>query len=137
MGNRGKKAQGIIEFIIIFGAVFFFFIAFLIVIQKTTESKNLDEERIIAQNIALSIQDEISLASESSDGYYREFKIPDNIIGKEYNVSIVQTGTESGSVYVQSGTKIGISYRVLPVFGNIQKGLNTIRNQNGVVYLNS
>ncbi len=125
-----KKAQGAIEFLIIFGAVFFFFVIFLEVISENIEQKNEEKEDLIAQNIVLSVRDEIALASKSSDGYYREFTLPPTIIGKNYDVKLV-----NNSVYV-SAEGIGVSYKIVSVNGEIKKGLNTIKKENGEVYLN-
>lgn len=84
-----KKAQGGIEFMIVFGAMFFFFIIFLLVIQQNVSEKNLEKENVVATNIALGVRDEIALASTASEGYYREFKIPDNLLGKDYTIAII------------------------------------------------
>jgi len=125
-----KKAQGVIEFVVLFGTLLFFFIAFFGVIQKNIEEKNSEKERIILQNTALEIKEEINLASESSDGYFREFETPKNILGKDYEVEIIED-----LVYV-SMENVGFSYRIQEVNGIIQKGENNITKRNGEVYLN-
>lgn len=127
----GKRGQGSVEFVIIFGVVLFFFIAFFSVVQMNVRGKILEKERLVAQNIALDVQKELSLAAESSEGYSRTFNLPQNILGKDYGIEIVDDW-----IYV-SGDKIGVSYRVVHVEGLIQKGTNTIRKNGGVVYLNS
>jgi len=125
-----KKAQGGIEFMIVFGAMFFFFIIFLLVIQQNVSEKNLEKENVVATNIALGVRDEIALASTASEGYYREFKIPDNLLGKDYTIAIIDQ-----RIFI-SAEKIGISYLLLNVTGNITKGTNMIKKQNGSVLLN-
>lgn len=125
-----KKSQSAIEFIIIIGAVLFFFVSLLLVIQKNMEQKNLEKDTIIAQNIALSVQDELNLAEKASDGYYREFKISEYISGFSYELKLADN-----RVYV-STDKIGLSYPIIPINGDIKKGTNIIRKQNGTVYLN-
>ena len=125
-----KKGQGIIEFFMIFSVIMLFFVVFLLIIQENIYEKNLDKERIIAQEIALSIKSEISLAAESSDGYYREFYVPPTLIGKEYEVIL-----DGKSIYL-SADRIGISYDTIAINGNIVKGYNIIQKQNGSVYLN-
>lgn len=124
------KAQGAMEFLILFGFVMFFFVAFLLVIQMNIQERNFERERVLAQDLALSVQNEISLASESSEGYYREFFVPDTILGKNYEIEILED-----RVYVH-GDKIGISYKLFPVQGDIQKGINSIKKENGTIYLN-
>ena len=125
-----KKAQGAIEFIIIFAAILFFFVAFFSIIQMNIEKKNSEKEAIIIQNIALDVQYEIDLASKSSEGYYREFKTPANILGRDYQINI-----SNNRIYVAVGNA-GISYKVSEVNGSIKKGINIIQNQNETVFLN-
>lgn len=125
-----KKAQGAIEFIIIFGSLLFFFIVFFAAIQSNTERKNAEKEGLILQNIALSVKEEINLAAGSSEGYYREFKTPENILGKDYEITIV------GSFIYTSMDNLGFAYKISDVNGSIQKGTNIIRKENGTVYLN-
>ena len=127
---ENKTAQGAIEFVIVFAAILFFFVAFFSIIQINIEKKNLEKEKIIVQNIALDIQYEIDLAAESSEGYSREFKIPEQILGKDYQINL-----SSNRIYV-SLDKIGISYKVSEVNGSIKKGINIIKNQNETVFLN-
>lgn len=130
-----KNAQSTVEFVIIFAAVMFFFISFFAVIQSNIQKKNFEKEKIMAQNIALNIQNEISLAAESSEGYYREFKVPNNILGKEYEVSIVDN-----RIYIKLGEKIGISYKVFELSNlseSLVQGVNIIEKKGGEVHLNN
>ena len=132
---RKKSAQGTIEFVILFAAVLFFFISFFAVIQLNMGKKNLEKERVMAQNIALDIQNEISLAAESSEGYYREFEIPNSILGKDYEASIVDD-----MVYIKMGEKVGVSYKVFEISTQsraLVQGKNIIEKKGGEVHLNN
>jgi len=126
-----KKAQGSVEFMIIFGGILFFFITFFAIIQNNIQDKNEDKERIILQSIALDVKDEINLAAESSEGYFREFQVPRNILGNNYEINIT-----NNFVYVLT-EKYGFAYQAFEVNGLIKKGTNNITKQNGIVYLNS
>ena len=125
-----NKAHGAVEFIIILGSVLFFFLVFFAAIQSNVSEKNLEKEKVISQNIALDVQDEINLAAESSEGYYREFSVPENVLGKDYEINITEN-----FVYVKMG-KISVSYKIANITGNIQKGVNIIEKQNGEILLN-
>lgn len=128
-----KKGQSAIEFIILVGAVFFFFIAFSFAIQGNIADKTKEKRDLIINDIGLTVQDEVNLASQSSDGYLREFKVPPNLLGYEYDISIVD-----GWVYVRTTNgKHATAYPLAPVIGEIQKGTNRIRKESGQVYLNS
>ena len=126
----GIRAQAAVEFLIIMGIALFFFTTFFLVIQKNTEEKNLEKEIILVEDLALKVQGEINLASKASDGYSREFKIENTILGKEYNISIADR-----RIYVKTD-KAATSYKISDVKGNIQKGVNVIRKNNGTIYLN-
>ena len=82
------------------------------------------------QNVALSVRDEINLAAGSSEGYRRNFTIQENILGKDYFINVSE-----GIVYVSIGNK-GFSYITANVNGSINKGVNSLKKENGTVYLN-
>lgn len=128
--SQNKKAQTVVEFVIIFGFILFFFIVFFAAIQKNQNKKNVEKEALLVQNVALDVQDEINLAAEASDGYSRYFTVPGNILGKDYNITIIDS-----FIYVRTDER-ATSYRVFNVTGQIQKGSNYIRKENGTVYLN-
>jgi len=124
------KSQGGLEFLIISGAVLFGFVIFFVAIQVNTEDRNKEKELLIVQNLALSIQDEVGLATESTDGYVREFNVPNQISNRDYEVSIVEN-----SIYIKTDRN-AISLKLANVTGNIEKGANIIKKENGKVYLN-
>jgi len=129
----GRKAQSAIEFFILIGAVFFFFIAFLVALQINISDKTKENVNLVIQDITLSVQDEINLASESSDGYYREFIISEKVMNLDYEINV-----EEGVVFARTDDgKYAISYPVAEVTGDVQKGTNSIRKDDGVIYLNS
>ena len=130
MSSLSRKSQGAMEFIIIFGAVLFFFVLFFGVIQQNISDKNKEKERLVAQNIALDVQYEINLAAEASDGYSRDFTTPGNILGKDYEINI-----SDARVYLVM-EDFATSYKAVYVNGSIIKGANKIRKENGTVYLN-
>ena len=124
-----KKAQGSIELMIIFGAVLFFFITFFAIIQNNISDKNQDKEKILLQNVALDVRDEINMASGASEGYSREFSVPENILGENYEINV-----SDGYVYVSTDTN-SFSYKINQISGSIKKGINKIIKQNGMVVL--
>jgi uncharacterized protein (UPF0333 family) len=128
-----KKGQGALEFLILIGIVIFFFTLFFVLISQSMGDNQKEKRNLAIEEIAISVQDEINLASKSSDGYSREFKIPNDIDGKNYNITIVDD-----LVYVKtSDNKEAISLPIMNINGQIEKGNNLIKKQNGSVYLNS
>lgn len=127
-----KKSQSSIEFITLVVFILFFFTIFFIAIQSNISSTSKSREGIIVKEIALTVQDEINLAYESSNGYFRKFTLPEKISNQDYTLMIVEE-----SVYVKtSDNKNAIALPVISVVGNISKGENYIRKENGTVYLN-
>jgi uncharacterized protein YpmB len=128
--NRGQSA---IEFLILIGAVFFFFIVFLFAIQSSIVEKSKEGVDLEIREVALIVQDEISLAVGSSDGYSRNFVLPNKIRGRDYNASII-----GSLVYVITNDgKHAVSLSVLNATGQPTIGNNQVRRDAGRVYLNS
>jgi hypothetical protein len=128
--RKSKRSQSAVEFIIILGFILFFFVVFFSIIGKNEAQKNKEKENLILQNIALDVKDEINLAAQASEGYFREFKIPLNVLGTDYDIQIIDE-----RVYINTSS-FGVSYAVVSVNGLLQKGDNNITKQNGEVYLN-
>lgn len=126
-----KKSQTAIEFVILIGFLLFFFTVFFLTIRENMSEKIKERQNLLVRDIAIIVQDEINLALEASDGYYREFKIPQNINGKDYDIDIVES-----MVYVNLQDKHAISLPVANVTGNIAKGSNIIKKENGEIKLN-
>ena len=91
-----KKNQSAIEFFILIGVLFFIFLIFLYLFQSDLLDKSEKRKDEMIRETALSIQNELSLASEASDGYLRTFEIPLTILGSDYEANIT-----SGFVYVR------------------------------------
>jgi len=126
-----KKGQGAIEFIIIFVFVLVFFIVFLAVIQQNQGEKEKEKQDMVFQNLALDARDEINLASGASEGYSRNFSIPEKVFGKEFEINV----TPTGNVYLVA-ERYAVSFRASNVTGDFIKGINTIKKENGTVHLN-
>jgi hypothetical protein len=124
------KCQSAIEFVIVTAFLLFFFVLFIVAIQESMSDKVKENQERIVKNLAVIVQDEISMAHSSSNGYKREFKLPSEIASKDYEIKIVQ-----GSIYVKSD-RAAIALPIAEVQGDIEKGVNIIRKENGYVLLN-
>jgi hypothetical protein len=127
-----SKSQSSIEFIILIAFVLFFFVVFFIFIQARMSDDIRSKQDKAVEEVALTVQDEINLASGASEGYSRVFSIPDKIGNVDYSVSLV-----GNSVYVQTqDNRSAILLPVASITGNIIKGANEIRKVNESIYLN-
>ncbi|MBT4136193.1 hypothetical protein HOD75_01845 [archaeon] len=129
---ENKKAQSGIEFLVLVGVVFFLFIGYLAFIQEGMSDKidrNVDAK---VKETALTVQNEINLAVESSEGYYREFIIPSDINGLIYSASI-----NDSLIYVRTDDgRHAIALPVKNITGDVIIGGNVIRKEDGIVKLN-
>lgn len=127
-----KKAQSSIELIILVGFLLFIFIVFVGQIQKNIGDKAIEKKNILIRDIVLNVQKEIILATESSNGYYREFKIPEKLINEDYEIAIF-----NNFVYANTtNLKYAIAVDIPNAIGTVNKGINVIRKESGVVYVN-
>jgi hypothetical protein len=129
---NSKRSQSAIEFFILTGFLLFSFTIFFVAIQGNMEDKLRERQELAIKNVAITVQDEINLASQSMEGYYRQFKIPENINGKEYEINATE-----GLVYVKTlDGKYALALPVKKITGDVQKGNNIIKKENGIVKLN-
>lgn len=127
------RAQSAVEFMILVGAVIFFFTSFLFVMYSTIADKQYEKHTLLVEDVAQTVQEEISLAHAASEGYARIFTLPPLILNADYNVSLVD-----GYVYVRTlDGRHAIAYPVLNVTGDVVKGDNQITKNNNTVFLNS
>jgi len=127
-----KKAQTAIEFMIIVGVLLFFFTSFFLVLSENINTKSKENINQKVTNLAYNIQEEITLAHESTDGYNRIFKIPEDISGLKYEITM--TGSQ---IYIKSNDdKYAIALPILNTTGTLVKGNNNITKQNGIISIN-
>jgi len=130
--TRSKLSQSAIEFLILTGFLLFSFTIFFLVIQGNMSDKLKERQALAVKNVAITVQDEINLAFQSSDGYYRQFKIPENINGAGYEINITE-----GLVYIKTyDGKYTTALPVKNVTGEVNKTDNIIKKEKGVIKLN-
>lgn len=129
---NSNRSQSAIEFVILVGVVIFFFTIFFIVLNESMSEKTIQKQKMNVEDVAIAVQNEINLASESSEGYSRQFKIPDNINGRDYQINITE-----GLVYLKtSDNKNAMALPVRVVTGQLVKGSNTIKKNESGIFLN-
>jgi hypothetical protein len=130
-----RKAEISIEFVIFIGILLIFFIFFFGIIGFKTADINESSVFTNAQNIANKVANEINIAS-GMEGYYREFSIPEKLVsGDEYLVNI---NTDYRIVHLTWNGKSAISNLMTDqISGNVTPGTNRIKNEGGVVIIES
>jgi len=99
---------------------------------SVNQIKNLKdtEEYLLLEDIALKIQNEVSIASYAEDGYERNFKLPNNVNSKPYNFILV-----NNSLVVWTNTT-PYTLSIINITGYFKKGVNTITKTSGRINVN-
>ena len=89
-------------------------------------------ETLMIKEIALTIQNEINMASSSMDGYIREFNIPNKAGNLDYAANLTE-----GIIYIKTtNNKHAIVLPTAAVVGEINIPNNTIKKIAGEVFIN-
>ena len=132
MSSR-TKAQFAIEFIVLIAFMFLIFVGFIAVITtKIIEAKE-NERQGIVEDIATLVKNEIDLAKSVTDGYLRTFNLPSRIEGNTYSVEML----DNRELVVNYIDKEYVLFLQGNIQGNVNLGANTIRKENGIVYINT
>jgi hypothetical protein len=130
--SKNKKAQFANEFLICVGLSIFIMIIFIAIISG--EFKNLTNKKDFhfIRDFGLSLQRELIIANEVNDGYIRKINIPQNIKNFNYEINkidnvIIITSTFSNKQHI---------FFVPYYNGSFKKGINIIKKENGVIYVN-
>lgn len=130
--QRNRKGQSAMELFILVGAMMFIFIVLLGIFQQSVSRKTNEKRDEAFNELAINVANEFNIAASASDGYSRTFQVPENVLGLDYDISIV-----SSSVYIISeDEKHALSLTVQNVTGSINKGDNVIQKVNGEILLN-
>lgn len=125
-----KKSQVSTEFMILSGIALVTAIIFIFISLDQAKTLYETKEFLLVKDVALKIQDEISIVSYIEDGYSREFKIPEKVNNKDYNISII-----NNTMVVWTNTTVYFS-EIVNITGNLNKGSNTITKTSGNIYIN-
>ncbi len=131
-----KKAQTSMEFVILTGFMILAFLSFYIVIQAKLVEANRDQTDSAAKDIETVVINELKVAESVTDGYYREFQLPQNVNGVQYNISIIAGPGETPEIVTTYSGKERV-YFITQSYVNesstIGKGLNNISKVNGII----
>ena len=129
-----KKAQTAIEFLLLLGGALIFIVAFTATFQHQVTEKKLEKRNFLFQELALTVQNELNIAASASDGYRREFNIPQQITGLDYGITLIEN-----FIYINSTDgKQALSLPAQNATGQFITGSsNVIEKRNGIIYVNS
>ncbi len=127
-----KKSQVSSEFIILLGVIFLSLLIFLYATSDDIKLLVFEKEMHTIRDVGFAAQNELFFAANANDGYYREFTVPEKYNGIDYSITIMGKNL----IITSSDNNIEQDFLIPEVQGNIQKGLNNISRERGVIYLN-
>jgi hypothetical protein len=132
-----KKGQSSTEFVILIGFMMMMLLVFFIVIQQKIVEANEEKNELASKGIMDIVINEIRLAESVSDDYYREFYLPIELNGLNYNISIMPGVASTTEVVLKYENKEKVYF--LEQFVNdtstVGLGSNNITKSNGVIYI--
>lgn len=127
-----SKCQVSIEFLFLFGLLFFAITIFMAVLSEDFHSFAVDKEENTMKDFGVYLQNEILTASDVNNGYHRKIYLPHEIGGIDYTIS----NTENSFKLVSTPSELEFTYYIPKVQGNFKKGENLIHKKKGVIYIN-
>ncbi len=118
------------EFIMLIVLAFMIMIVFTVVGRERMVDLRKEAEFVALKDVAIAVQSEIFTATNVEEGYIREFGLPASLDGTNYTIWI------SGGYLIAVSENHDYTLRISPVAGNVTKGANVIKKENGAVYLN-
>jgi hypothetical protein len=137
---KSKKAQTSMEFVILTGFMLMAFLVFYIVIQSKLVEANRNSVDLAAKQVETVIVNELKVAESVTDGYYREFELPQKVNGMNYTVSVIpgpsQGPTDVPEIVIKYNGRervYFISQTYINGSSKISKGVNNISKNNGII----
>jgi len=129
------KAQNSMEFVILTSFMMFVFAMFFIIIQQKTIAATEEKNDATAQQLLDIATSEIKLAESVSDDYYRQFTMPNNLNGLQYNISIIPgvAGTSEIVVKYSNKEKVLFLEAYISSGSTMGSGPNNITKADGVI----
>lgn len=127
-----RKCQSGLEFMLLCVFLLLIISSFYTVINRNSSELTEYRRNYLASSIAEKIAYEINIAVTSGDGYMKEFYIPPDIYGYDYNITFSRK-----SVFVDWWGNSQAAYVIISnVTGEFVRGYNYIGNEDGQIYLN-
>ncbi len=129
-----KKGKVGLEFMMVTGIALFTLIIFGVVLYEIMTSKQDEKAVIMAEDLVLSIRQEITFASTAQPGYYRIIELPRDIEGRDYSVKLREVNEEI-SFFELNITNAYFSQYIPRTTGSLEKGELRISKREADVFI--
>ena len=133
-----RKAQTSMEFVILTGFMLLAFLIFYMIIQAKLVEANRDTTDRAAEQIETLIVNELKVAESVTDGYYRQFELPQRVNGVDYNVSVIPGVSNTPEIVIKYYGKERVYFVPQGYISSsctVGKGLNNITKLNGIILI--
>jgi len=124
------RGQIVLEFIMFTVLALFLVLVLIALALRISSSIASDQGVSEVTDLARSVQEELILASQVSEGYHRSFVLPTRLQRGEYSI------TNSEELLTLSYDSATVSLAIPLVNGTLQKGANVIIHENETIYIN-
>jgi uncharacterized protein (UPF0333 family) len=134
MRKMMSRSQVSLEFIILIGMAFIFFFGIVLVLYSITDQKKAQTDYEMFYDLAKSVQTELITVSDAEPGLIVVYELPPaelNYTVDTYKYTLTNTVNSITIDYLD-----GVITLPTPnINGTLDIGVNTLRNVNGVVYV--
>jgi hypothetical protein len=124
------KAQIAFEFIAYIALATIVTVSFLVLTISYSTFVVQGQQEEALEDLALSIQQELLVASQTSPGFHRIINIPSRLTRGDYSLA-----NDQQSITLNSSDGQAIILDTPPLNGTLLKGENLIRHINGTIYI--
>ena len=129
-----KKGQVGLEFMLVTGIALFTLIIFGVVLFQIMTMKQEEKAMILAEDLVLSIQQEINFAANAEPGYSRIVELPNKLEGFDYEITLFNIGGETS--YFELKVANGFFPRSIPLTnGDLMPGKLRISKREADVFV--
>jgi len=135
---RTRKAQTSMEFVILTGFMLLAFLIFYVIIQSKLVEANTNSIDSAAKQVETLVVNELKVAESVTDGYYREFELPQRVNGMDYTVKIIPGVSDTPEIVVRYNGRervYFVSQTYVSNLSRVSKGLNNVSKSNGIILL--
>jgi hypothetical protein len=101
-----KKGQVTFEFMFFIGMGVLLFVIFAIISVNYLQDSYKQKQNINGQDLVDIIRNELNLAGRAENGYHREYQLPSDLGGLDYNIQIV-TGAREVAIGTDNTDYVG------------------------------
>ncbi len=138
------KSQSSLEFLILAGVMFFFFVGIVTVVGGKIVDLQKSKDRQEVHDIMDVVTEEVKLAQTSYDGYHRKFRLPKTISGRDYELRLItdESTNENLLIILYNDQRYESSFkgkiRSTPTSpATVYKGENFITKQDDEIHVES